>query len=164
MDGVALMDCPTLTFPTVFDSSLQHLLLQGKQISYLRFNPTKHKRRSRNKSDDETVVSSLLLDIKPSKAVFVVPDQMHPDQLSTFTIDVKTLTGKTLQFDVNDLTTCAQLKTAIQDLEGIPTDQQRLIFGGAQLADGEFLRLVEKGNNTKATLQNIFSVGIKSCR
>jgi hypothetical protein len=84
-----------------------------------------------------------LLDIKPSKAVFVVPDQV-PDQVSTFTIDVKTLTGKIIQVGINGVTTGAQLKTAIQDLEGIPPDQQRIIFDGTQMTDGEFLRLKEK--------------------
>jgi hypothetical protein len=84
----------------------------------------------------------LLLDIKPSKAVFVVPDELIP--FTTFTIDVKTLTGKIFQVGINDVTTGIQLKTAIRDQEGIPPDQQRIIFDGTQLTDGEFLRLKEK--------------------
>jgi ubiquitin len=83
----------------------------------------------------------LLLDIKPSKAVFVVPAQLNP--FPTFTIDVKTLTGKIFQVGINDATTGLQLNTAIQDQEGIPPDQQRIIFDGTQLTDGEFLRLKE---------------------
>jgi hypothetical protein len=83
----------------------------------------------------------LLLDIKPSKAVFLVPDRLIT--FTTFTIDVKTLTGKTFQVGINDITTGSQLKTAIQDVEGIPPDQQRIIFDGTQMTDGEFLRLKE---------------------
>jgi hypothetical protein len=84
----------------------------------------------------------LLLDIKPSKAVLVVPDQLIPS--TTFTIDVKSLTGKIFQIGINDLTTGIQLKTAIQDQEGIPPNLQRFVFDGTALTDGEFLRLEEK--------------------
>ncbi|XP_014550506.1 hypothetical protein COCVIDRAFT_115242, partial [Bipolaris victoriae FI3] len=61
-----------------------------------------------------------------------------------FTIEVKTLTGKIFQVDINDVTIGTQLKTAIQDLEGIPPDQQRIIFDRTEMTDGEFLRLKEK--------------------
>jgi len=74
-----------------------------------------------------------------------------------FTIGVKTLTGKTITLNVSSDDLVSNIKIQIQDKEGIPPDQQRLIFAGRQL-EGE-RKLSDCGITRQSTIHLILRLG-----
>merc|ERR1711939_1111494 len=59
----------------------------------------------------------------------------HPSPSRAMNIKVKTLTGKEIEIDIESDDTISRIKERVEEKEGIPPPQQRLIFGGKQMAD-----------------------------
>ena len=79
--------------------------------------------------DDETLCSRGMKNL--SRIGFSVP--------AIFEVYVQTLTGKTITLRLHSMSTLEEAKGAIEDQEGTPPHQQRLIFEGQQLEDGRTL-------------------------
>ena len=79
-------------------------------------------------------------------------------------IFLKTLTGNTIPLDVNPTDTVDQMKAQVQEKEGIPPDQQRLVFKSKPLEENLTLSEYDiKNEDTIYLVLRVYDDGCMDC-
>ncbi|KAL1991048.1 hypothetical protein VTN49DRAFT_5552 [Thermomyces lanuginosus] len=71
----------------------------------------------------------------PELEEFSISCLFAQDKKVKMLIKVRTLTGKEIELDIEPDYKVSRIKERVEEKEGIPPVQQRLIFGGKQMAD-----------------------------
>jgi ubiquitin len=83
----------------------------------------------------------------PSRVSFALNTALNTVPRGGMQLFVKTLTGKTVSIEVEEGESIEDVKAKIAEKEGIPAEQQRLIFGGQQLQDGKTIDDYDMGDD-----------------
>ncbi|XP_052217000.1 polyubiquitin-B-like [Dreissena polymorpha] len=84
-----------------------------------------------------------------------------PDRIKIF---ARTVTGKTISLEVEPTSSIANVKAMIQDKQGIPPDQQRLMFNGNELEDNCYLSTynIQRDSTLHVQLKSIQIIIVKT--
>jgi ubiquitin len=82
---------------------------------------------------------------------------MSTKEASKPQIFVRTLTGQTITMDFKPSDTIDEVKAQIEKKDGIPPDQQRLIYGGKELSANGKQTLSSFGIGAQATLNLVLA-------
>jgi len=80
------------------------------------------------------------LGLSSGATLTALPTTAIPHLLGGLMVKVKTLTGKEIEVDIEPSDSIARIKERVEEKEGIPPVQQRLIFAGKQMADEKAAR------------------------